>query len=151
MKIVHNMEPGKPRSVGQTGKSRLALVILCVYWVGIFIASHIPKQHVPPGWHVSGKFLHLGAYFVLTLLVFINAGLVRRASLRSKKTWLMVGIIVGYAGLDELLQLFIPGRAGSAIDWALDITACMLCVGLLWLAERLRARGKNYKGSRKWL
>ena len=151
MKIVHNMEPGKPRSVGQTGKSRLALVILCVYWVGIFIASHIPKPYVPKGWYVSGKFLHLGVYFVLTLLVFVNAGIFRRASPRSKKTWLMVGVIAAYAGLDEFLQLFIPGRAGSEIDWAVDMTACMLCVGLLWAVERLRARGKNYKGSRKWL
>ncbi len=137
MKTVLNMEPGKPRAVRQSGKSRLALVILCVYWVGIFIASHIPKPYVPKGCDVSGIMLHAGAYFVLTLLVFVNAGLFRRVYLTSKKTWLLVGVIAAYAGLDEFLQNFIQGRDGSAIDWVIDVAACLFCVGLLWVAGRL--------------
>ncbi len=140
MKTVFNMEPGKPRSVRQTGKSRLALVILCVYWVGIFIASHIPKPYVPKGWDVSGMRLHAGAYFVLALLVFVNAGLFRRVYLTSKKTWLLVGVIAAYAGLDEFLQNFIPGRDGSAVDWAIDMAGCLSCVGLLWVLGQLGKR-----------
>ena len=137
MKTVFNMEPGKPRPVRQTGKSRLALVVLSIYWVGIFIASHIPRSHVPSGWKVSGKLHHLVAYFVLTVLVFINAGLIRRASLCSKKTWLMVSVIIAYAALDEFLQVFVPGRDGSPLDWAVDVVACLLCVGLLRLTQLL--------------
>ena len=132
------MEPGKPRSVRQTGKSRLALVILCVYWVGIFIASHIPKPYVPKGWDVSGMRLHAGAYFVLALLVFVNAGLFRRVYLTSKKTWLLVGVIAAYAGLDEFLQVFAEGRNGSPVDWVIDVAACLFCVGLLWVVGLLR-------------
>ena len=138
MKTVFNMEPGKPRSVGQTGKSRLALVILCVYWVGIFIASHIPKPYVPKGWDVSGMRLHAGAYFVLALLVFVNARLFRRVSLTSKKTWLLVGVIAAYAGLDEFLQVFAEGRHGSPVDWAINMAGCLFCVGLLWVVGLLR-------------
>jgi len=132
------MQKGKPTSVRQTGKSRLALVILCVYWAGIFIASHIPKSYVPKGWDVSGMGLHAGAYFVLALLVFVNAGLVHRVYLTSKKTWLLIGLIAAYAGLDEFLQLFIPGRAGSPVDWLIDVAACLFCVGLLWVVGLLR-------------
>ena len=137
------MEPGKPRSVRQTGKSRLALVVLSIYWVGIFIASHIPKSHVPKGWEVSGARVHAGAYFVLALLVFVNAGLFRRVYLTSKKTWLLVGVIAAYAGLDEFLQVFAEGRDGSPVDWVIDVAACLFCVGLLWVVGLLRLLAKR--------
>ena len=134
------MAPDKPRSMRPTGKSRLTLVILYVYWLTIFVLSHIPRDYVPSGWTVSGKLHHLVAYFVLTLLVFINAELIGRASLRSKKTWLMIGVVIAYGALDEFLQVFIPGRHGSHLDWAVDVVACLLCVGLLLLAQRLWCR-----------
>ncbi len=137
------MDQREPRVVGQRGKSRLGLVVLCVYWVGIFIVSHIPKDHVPEGWDVSGVRLHVGAYFVLTLLVFANAGFFRQGGLGWKKTWLLVGLIGAYAGLDEFLQVFIPGRGGSAVDWAVDVAASLLCVGLLWVVRRLWLAGRR--------
>ncbi len=140
MKTVLNMDPDEPRPVRQRGKSRLALVVLSIYWVSIFILSHIPKDSVPPGWTVSGKLHHLAAYFVLTLLVFTNAELICKVSLRSKKTWLMIGVVIAYGALDEFLQLFIPGRHGSHLDWAVDVVACLLCVGLLLLTQRLCSR-----------
>ena len=115
-------------------------MVLWVYWVGIFIISHIPKPHVPTGWHVSGGLRHLGAYFVLTLLLFVNAGYFGRRRPGLKKQWLLIGVIGAYAALDEFLQLFIKGRSGSPIDWAVDITACLVCVGMLWLTRRLWCR-----------
>ena len=143
MKTVFNMDQREPRSVGQTGRSRLALVVLSVYWVGIFIASHIPESRVPKGWEVSGAYMHVGAYFVLALLVFVNAGLFRRVYLTSKKTWLLVGVIAAYAGLDEFLQNFVPGRHGSAVDWTIDMAGCLFCVGLLWVLGQLGLVGKR--------
>ena len=118
-------------------------MVLSIYWVGIFIASHIPKSYVPKGWSVSGARVHAGAYFVLTLLVFANAGFLRRASLRAKKTWMLVGLIGAYAGLDEFLQNFIPGRDGSPVDWAIDMAGCLFCVGLLWVLGQLGLLGKR--------
>ncbi len=109
------------------------MVLLCVYWPTIFILSHIPKQSVPKGWTVSGAPIHFLAYFGLTLLVFAAAGLVRRTYLRCRKTWLLVGLVGCYGGLDEILQVFIDGRRGSFEDWLVDVVACLLCVGLLWL------------------
>lgn len=131
------MEPGEPKAIPPTGKSRLALIVLCGYWLTIFILSHLPKVYVPPGWSVSGKLNHMGAYVVLTLLVFLNAGIIRQISLRSKKTWLMSAVVIAYGALDEFLQTLIPGRHGSPLDWAVDVVACMLCVGLLLLRQRL--------------
>ena len=137
MKTIPNMERGEPGAGRPKGKSRLALLVLCVYWLTIFILSHLPKDYVPSGWKVSGKFHHLGAYVVLTFLVFLNAGLIRNVSLRFKKTWLMIGVVIAYGALDEFLQAFIPGRRGSPRDWAVDVIACLLCVGMLLLSQRL--------------
>ena len=134
---------------GQRGRgSVLAATGLCFYWPAIFIISHIPKAHVPKGITVSGATVHLIAYFVLTLLVFASAGLAGSISLRSKKTWLFVGIIAVYAMLDEYVQSFIQGRHGGWEDWADDISACLFCVGLLRLLGWFRrGRGQFSKKS----
>ena len=134
------LEERRTGRVQRGRKSRLALAGLCVYWPAIFVISHIPKEHVPKNVPVSGRAVHLVAYFVLTLLLFLNAGLARRASFRSKKTWTLIVIIAAYAALDEFVQHFIPGRYGSSIDWAVDVCACLLCVGLLRLMTGIRRR-----------
>lgn len=121
----------------KVGKSKLALVVLCVYWPAIFVASHIPKQMVPEGWSVSGLKVHVAAYSVLTLLVFAGAGLLWRTSLCSKKAWVLVGLISGYAAGDELLQLLSQGRSGNLADWAIDTATCLVCVLLLALLAKL--------------
>ena len=118
------------------------MVALCVYWPTIFIISHISKDAVPPGFHVSGLPQHLVAYFVLTLLVFINAGLLYRTSLRSKKTYLLMAIIAAYGAVDEALQNYIQGRRGHPLDWSVNVAACICCVLFLaLLAKRRSVRG----------
>jgi VanZ family protein len=122
------------------------MVGLCVYWPGIFIISHIPKGYMPQNVRVSGVSVHLLAYFVLTLLVFLSAGLGYNTYLRSKKTWLLVGVIAAYATLDEYVQIFIKSRYGSPFDIAIDMSACLLCVGLLRLLAGIRGgRGQLSK------
>lgn len=122
------------------GRSKLALAVLCVYWPVIFVVSHIPKKMVPAGWSVSGIGLHVLAYSVLTVLVFAAAGMVRQTSLRCGKTWALVGLISGYAAVDELLQLTSRGRNGRVIDWVVDTTACLVCVVLLALLAKVSDR-----------
>ena len=115
------------------------MVALCVYWPTIFIISHIPKDHVPKNVPVSGRAVHLVAYFVLTLLVFLNAGLFRSFSLRSMKIYLLVGAIAVYAAVDEWLQIYVQGRHGSPVDWSINVAACICCVVLLALLARRRS------------
>ena len=151
MSQVFKDEPSPPREdqAGQARRvyrSRLDLVALCIYWLAIFIISHIPKQYVPRNVEISGITLHLVAYFLLTLLVFINAGLFGRVSLLSKKTYLLIGVIAAYAAVDEWLQVYIEGRHGSPIDWGIDVAACVLCVALLAILGRCCSGGCNQLG-----
>ena len=148
MSQVFKDEPSPPREdqAGQARsvhRSKLALVALCIYWPAIFIISHIPKQYVPRDMAVSGKTLHMVAYFLLTLLVFINAGLFGRVSLLSKKTYLLIGVIAAYAAVDEWIQVYIEGRHGSSIDWGIDVGACVLCVVLLVILGKCCSGGCN--------
>ena len=151
MSQVFKDEPSPPREdqAGQARsvhRSRLALVTLCIYWPAIFIISHIPKQYVPKDVDVSGKTLHMVAYFVLTVLVFLNAGLLGQTLLRSKKTYLLIGVIAAYAAVDEWLQVYIEGRHGSSVDWAIDVAACVLCVALLAIRGKCCSWGCNQLG-----
>lgn len=141
MKAALNMERAEPGPMGLRGRFRWLWGVLCVYWVGIFIISHIPKSSVPAGWCVSGVLRHVGAYSVLTVLLFTNAGYFGKVGPGSKKVWFLVGVIGAYAALDEVLQLFVEGRSGKPIDWAVDMAACLVCVGLLWVVRRLWYRG----------
>ena len=95
---------------------------------------------VPRGWNVSGAGLHLLAYSVLTVLVFTATGMLRRTYLRCRKTWALVGLISGYAAVDELLQLTSPGRDGQVMDWVVDTMACLVCVVLLALVTKVGNR-----------
>jgi len=135
--------PGQKHRTGwvQRGwKSKLPVMGLCVYWPTIFIISHIPKRYVPRDVTVSGRAVHILAYFVLTLLVFISAGSAGSASFGRKKTWILISIIACYAAFDEILQRFIEGRSGSPVDWAVDVFACLLCVVVLRLLAGVRRR-----------
>ena len=98
------------------------------------------KDHVPKGVTVSGAGVHLVAYFVLTFLVFASAGLIGSAFFRSRKTWILIGVIAAYAALDEFIQSFVQGRSGNWIDWAVDVFACLLCVVVLRLLAGVRHR-----------
>lgn len=45
-----------------------------------------------------------------------------------------------YAFLDEIHQIFVPGRWASPKDWAADMVGVLLALGLLALWERWRGR-----------
>ena len=49
-----------------------------------------------------------------------------------RKAWLFtLFIILAYAGLDELHQLFIPGRDCEFLDWVADSSGVLLGVGFV--------------------
>jgi VanZ family protein len=90
--------------------SRWAPVVL---WAGlIFTLSAIPSLSTGLGtWDlVLRKAAHLGEYAVLGALLW--------RALRSAPLALLAGS--AYAATDEVHQLFVSGRQGSAIDWAID-------------------------------
>lgn len=84
--------------------------------------------------------MHALAYSVLTMLIFLAAGLFYQVSLRAKKTWLIVGLVAVYATMDELLQMKVHGRDADIKDWAVDMFACLGCVVLLYYWNKRRRK-----------
>ena len=105
---------------------RLASFCLLAYWIAIFIGTHLPSSSIP---RLGGndKLLHLGAFGGLAFLV-AWALPTREGKALQRAVWTL-GLIIGYAMLDELTQKLIPGRTCSLGDFVADSVGAVL--GLL--------------------
>ncbi len=89
-----------------TREKKFFITVLIFYWLGIFIATHIPI----PGWTrkmgISDKTMHFVAYMILALLLWLAASFEQKADWKKLRTWLLSGIVLLYGVADELLQHF---------------------------------------------
>ncbi len=109
-------------------------------WVaGQLVVTSVPGSAVPVDVrHPVDWFVHAGIYGMLGLLVARAAGLAAWPPRRL--AWAAVALAVAGA-LDEVHQLFIPGRDAAADDWAFDALGAV--AGLLlgsWLMRSKAAR-----------
>lgn len=89
------------------------------------------------------KAAHMGAFFVLTgLLLF---ALWRLGTSPRTQAGLSLALCVLLAGLDELHQVFVPGRDGKLTDVLIDLGGGV-CFILLWQLFRLLGRRKRRAG-----
>lgn len=94
---------------------------LCVYWVTLFILTTIPIESVPRFFDAQDKIEHLIAYFLLAWLLAFTLHFQRKNKFLSKNyTYITIIFIVFYAAIDEIHQIFIPGRYCDLIDWIAD-------------------------------
>lgn len=90
---------------------------LVVYWVGLFVGTHVPT--VPTGVAaVNDKLLHYLAYGGLAFLLAADGGARGRFSWR--RAALLLGGIACYGILDELLQIPVD-RTADVHDWIADV------------------------------
>lgn len=93
---------------------------LIIHWVTIFILTSLPSDRLPSV-EVSDKINHFLAFFVLGF--FLNLTLKYQTKFPElKKNILLITIIIaaGYGLLDELHQLFVPGRSAEVLDCLAD-------------------------------
>lgn len=91
---------------------------LGVYWLALFISTHIPipRGVVPP--EVSDKSLHLVAYFGLAFLLCLWRS--ARAEFTGRALGACLLFIAAYAVLEELLQIPV-NRHADVRDFAADM------------------------------
>ena len=102
-----------------------------VVWAAlIFTLSAIPDLGTGlGGWDlVLRKLAHAAEYAVLAAL------LVRALD----RPWLALALASLYAMTDEVHQVFVEGRRGSPVDWAIDTAGAAIGVGLVLLWRRRR-------------
>ena len=115
----------------------LVYVPLVLYWIILFTATTLPGPQLPDI-HIGDKIEHFSAFFILS--IFLNLTLIfqRKSYLLFKFATLVTVIIcLSYGAIDELHQMFIPGRTADIRDWLADSTGVILGVLILNFAKNL--------------
>lgn len=101
-------------------KITLVYIPLIVYWIVLLVATSIPASRIPEV-GVSDKFNHFFAYAVLCALLFFALSIQDKFILFKKHPAKMSLLIATFYGaLDEIHQMFIPGRSAELLDWVAD-------------------------------
>ncbi len=104
---------------------RLTSAVLAVYWVAIFVATHLPGSSLPK--LGSDKAYHLMAFFGLSVLLsWVVAQKVAGSGVRIV---VVLAITISYAIFDEWSQQFVPNRSPDAADVLAD--ACGAALGVI--------------------
>jgi len=119
-------------------RKHLYLLLTLGWLFGIWYVSSIPSYSLPSAGDVGSMIAHLVEYFVLTLLVaktldeheqpFHHHSVV--------PVFLFMALL---AGIDELHQLWIPGRTASWIDFSFDVVGIMFGFSLYVIGFGFRA------------
>ncbi len=99
---------------------RWAVILLAIYWIAIFIGTHLPPRAMMPV-RANDKVLHAIAYIGLSFLV-AWAVPTRRPHLW-RNVFVGVAICVAYAIVDEFSQIPV-GRSADLYDFIAD------CIGI---------------------
>jgi VanZ family protein len=102
--------------------ARLTTAALALYWLTLFILTHLPPMKPPLG-EGTDKYEHLLAFGLLAIL--LNTVLRRR--LPRHADWLTLALVMAYGAIDERSQ---PpfGRTCDLTDWFADCTGAALGV-----------------------
>ena len=105
---------------------RAAGLVLAVYWLCLFAATHWPQPPDLSDVPGSDKTVHLTAYALLAFL--LARTLAGRRPLSLATMAVVLAIVATYGAADELTQPFF-GRETELNDWAADMAGAM--IGLL--------------------
>ena len=108
---------------------RIAYGVLGLYWLTLFVLTHVPRLPTPPEMLKSDKVGHFLAYGLLTVL-FMTAR-ATKVELRRVDYFKAFFILGVYGAFDELSQIPV-GRSAELLDWCADLTGIGL--GLLGFA-----------------
>ena len=108
-----------------SGRQKLTIIPLLLYWPAIFIATHIPKM---PIWviraHISDKILHYIAYLVLVFLLWFAISPYKKVRWRRAAVWWVLFVIAWYGVVDEWLQGYV-GRNPDVVDFLANLTGAI--------------------------
>ncbi len=119
--------------------SRNAWWLLVAWLVLLETGTSLPGSMLPHESYQLDKVVHFGLYMVLFLLL---ARALRRTGWPARRLWLVVVIVSAFAALDELHQLFIPGRDADVLDWSADTVGAL--TGLWFRARLLKTQWRTW-------
>jgi len=115
-----------------SNKKKFLYIPLGLYWLLIFILTSIPGKSIPKVLGGVDKIKHLGAYFVLAFLLSFALKMQNGYPKISKNSIFFTLLITSLYGLlDEIHQIFIPGRHFDWWDLLADIVGSVLGILLV--------------------
>jgi len=112
----------------------LIYIPLIVYWITLFILTTIPADAVPQLFENQDKYEHFIAYCVLAIFLSLALYFQKKSILISSKAFLFALLfILAYGAVDELHQLFVPGRYCDFYDWLADSSGGIFGIGIVLL------------------
>lgn len=115
-------------------RPRLAPIALAIYWLGLFIVTHLPPRRVPTT-NVNDKLEHFIAYAILATILFLAIN--RGGGVRVFAT--VVGICLIYGAIDEWTQLLV-GRSCELNDWLADASGAIVAATICAAFRRFMIR-----------
>jgi len=114
-------------------RQKYALILLLLYWPGIFILTHITVPlYMLRQLQASDKALHFLVYFVLISLLWYSVSSFDKPDWKKKNIWIVFGLLCIYAAADEWLQGLAAGRTRDLFDFLTNLAG--LSCGLLLLS-----------------
>jgi VanZ family protein len=127
----------------QSNKKYLIHFPLLIYWIILFVLTSLPTGLAIETRDVSDKLLHFGAYGLLSVLLYLNIYFQNKYYLLKKYPAILTIIVASSYGLiDEIHQMFVPGRSTEFLDWLADFSGSLLAVIIIgYLIKKI----KNYE------
>lgn len=114
---------------------------LVVYWIVLLTITSTPKYFVPKIFELQDKIEHFIAYTILAILLNLTLHFQKKSlQLAIKSSLITFLIITIYAGIDEIHQIFIPGRYADIFDWLADTIGGLF--GVYYTQIFLKSAGK---------
>ncbi len=101
---------------------------LIIYWLVLFVLTSLPAS-VAIITAFSDKISHFGAYGLLSVLLYLTMYFQDKFKLLKKYPGLFTILIASFYGmLDEIHQIYVPGRFAEVLDWLADFTGSVVAV-----------------------
>ena len=120
----------------QKHKVSLVYIPLTVYWLILFVLTSLPSNRLPDA-KINDKIEHYVAFGLLSFLLSLAFSFQRKV--RFLYTWPLMWTIILvalYGMLDELHQLYVPGRYCDILDWTADVLGGLAGIGLVFLIKK---------------
>lgn len=126
---VQNLIPPSPKVLAAGSLVFVLLVLVTpgpvIEWLKLMIA--LPVRPPSASEFPTDKVVHCMMFAVCGFLVC-------RAWLATRGAMFIIAMLLAYAGLTEIIQMMVPGRSGSVMDWLADAVGILLG---FWWARRL--------------
>lgn len=124
---------------------RIATILLVCYWVVLFVLTHIPQVPMPKIKN-SDKFMHLGAFAVLSFL--LAWAIPTRVQYPYAHTIWALLLAIAYGAFDEFTQIPV-GRTADIWDWVADSSGAVVGVIIYLISRKLLIKYYKFRQVRR--